>query len=215
MWPDIGEWTVRVNRTPRLAVRRLLNGIDREQAPQAVLPFSESPANPTGIGPTQDDISLIWLSDSTQPTNAVKMLEAQSPASANIAGMGEIFSGLGIGQMFNLPGLPPAGTPDIIVTPNIGVTYSGSGKKLAEHGGFSHDDTNVMMVLSHPRITRELAYHSEPSSLAVTPHGFANSARPIAPADRRCRCAEHRRISSAARRRRGPTRCRAGSRVAF
>ncbi len=55
--------------------------------------------------------------------------------------------------MFNLPGLPPSGdprTPDIIVTPNIGVTYSGSSKKLAEHGGFSHDDTNVMMLLSNP-----------------------------------------------------------------
>ncbi len=71
----------------------------------------------------------------------------------NIAGIGEIFSGPGIAQMFNPPGLPPNGdprTPDIIVTPNIGVTYSGSGKKQAEHGGFSHDDTNVIMLLSNP-----------------------------------------------------------------
>jgi arylsulfatase A-like enzyme len=55
--------------------------------------------------------------------------------------------------MFNSPGLPPNGdprTPDTIVTPNIGVTYSGSGKKLAEHGGFSHDDTNVIMLVSNP-----------------------------------------------------------------
>ena len=118
-----------------------------------LLPFSESPANPTGIGPTEDDISLIWLSDSTQTTTAVAMLESQSPATSNIAGIGEIFSGPGIGQMFNLPGLPPNGdprTPDIVVTPNIGVTYSGSTKKLAEHGGFSHDDTNVIMLLSNP-----------------------------------------------------------------
>jgi hypothetical protein len=81
------------------------------------------------------------------------MLESQSPATSNIAGIGEIFAGPAIGQLFNLPGLPPNGdprTPDIVVTPNIGVTYSGSGKKLAEHGGFSHDDTNVMMLLSHP-----------------------------------------------------------------
>jgi hypothetical protein len=58
-----------------------------------------------------------------------------------------------MGQLFNLPGLPPSGdsrTPDIIVTPNIGVTYSGSTKKLAEHGGFSHDDTNVIMLVSNP-----------------------------------------------------------------
>jgi hypothetical protein len=88
------------------------------------------------------------------------MLESQSPAAptasapgGNIAGIGEIFSGPGIAQMFNSPGLPPNGdprTPDIIVTPNIGVTYSGSGKKLAEHGGFSHDDTNVIMLVSNP-----------------------------------------------------------------
>jgi hypothetical protein len=83
------------------------------------------------------------------------MLEAQSPATNNIAGIGQIFSGPGIGQMFNLPGLPPRDprTPDIIVTPNIGVTYSGSHAKLAEHGGFSHDDTNVMMLLSNPRFS--------------------------------------------------------------
>jgi hypothetical protein len=118
------------------------------------LPFSESPANPNGIGPTEDDISQIWLSDPRQTANAVAMLESQSPATNNIAGIGEIFAGPAIGQLFNLPGLPPNGdprTPDIIVTPNIGVTYSGSGKKLAEHGGFAHDDVNVMMLLSNPR----------------------------------------------------------------
>jgi Type I phosphodiesterase / nucleotide pyrophosphatase len=123
---------------------------------QNLLPFSESPANPDGIGPTQDDISLLWLSDSTQTTNAVGMLESQSPATNNIAGIGEIFSGPAIAQMFNPPGLPPNGdprTPDIIVTPNIGVTYSGSGKKLAEHGGFAHDDTNVMMLVSNPSMS--------------------------------------------------------------
>jgi hypothetical protein len=120
---------------------------------EKLLPFSESPANATGVGPTEDDISLIWLSDSTKTGKAVGMLESQSPTTSNIAGIGEIFSGPAIGQMFNLPGLPPSGdprTPDIIVTPEIGVTYSGSTKKLAEHGGFSHDDTNVMMLLSSP-----------------------------------------------------------------
>jgi arylsulfatase A-like enzyme len=36
------------------------------------------------------------------------------------------------------------------VTPNVGVTYSGSHAKQAEHGGFAHDDTNVIMLLSNP-----------------------------------------------------------------
>jgi arylsulfatase A-like enzyme len=51
------------------------------------------------------------------------------------------------------PGLPPNGdprTPDIIVVPNPGVIYTGSTAKQEEHGGFSHDDTNVMMLLSNP-----------------------------------------------------------------
>jgi len=125
---------------------------------QSLLPFSESPANANGIGPTEDDISLIWLSDSTQTTNAVNELQSQSPATANIAGIGQIFSGPDIAQLYNLPGLPPNGdprTPDIVVTPNVGVTYSGSHKKLAEHGGFSHDDTNVMMLVSNPRLSAE------------------------------------------------------------
>jgi arylsulfatase A-like enzyme len=30
------------------------------------------------------------------------------------------------------------------------VVYTGSSKKLEEHGGFGHDDTNVMLLLSHP-----------------------------------------------------------------
>jgi len=117
------------------------------------LPTSESPSNPTGIGPTEDDISLLWLDSSCSTEKAVSMLETQSPASANIAGIGQIFWGPGVTQMFNAPGLPPNGdprTPDIIVTPNVGVTYSGSSKKLAEHGGFAHDDVNVMMLLSNP-----------------------------------------------------------------
>jgi arylsulfatase A-like enzyme len=38
------------------------------------------------------------------------------------------------------------------VTPNVGVTYSGSHAKQAEHGGFAHDDTNVILLVSNPRL---------------------------------------------------------------
>lgn len=121
-----------------------------------LLPYSESPSNHTGIGPTEDDVSLIWLQNSSQTAEAVSMLESTSPANNNIAGIGQIFWGPAITQLFNAPGLPPNGdprTPDIIVTPNIGVTYSGSTKKLAEHGGFSHDDTNAMLLVSNPSLS--------------------------------------------------------------
>jgi Type I phosphodiesterase / nucleotide pyrophosphatase len=119
------------------------------------LPFSESPLNPTGLGPTEDDVSLVWLNSQCTAESVVGMLETQSPTTNNIAGIGEIFWGQGITQLFNAPGLPPNGdprTPDILVTPHIGVTYSGSSKKQAEHGGFAHDDTNVMLLLSSPSL---------------------------------------------------------------
>ena len=117
------------------------------------VPFSEAPSNPTGVGPTEDDVSLVWLDSKCTTPSAVNLLETQSPSTANIAGIGQIFYGAGITQVFNAPGLPPSGdprTPDILVTPDIGVTYSGSTKKLAEHGGFAHDDVNVMLLLSNP-----------------------------------------------------------------
>ena len=116
-----------------------------------LLPFSESPSsiNPTGIGPTQDDISQLWLKDSSKTLAAVGYLEAHAVA----AGIGQIFYGPSLETMFNAPGLPPNGdprTPDIIVQPNVGVIYTTSSKKQAEHGGFAHDDTNVMMLVSNP-----------------------------------------------------------------
>jgi arylsulfatase A-like enzyme len=127
------------------------NGESPADLVASLLPYSESPNNPTGIGPTQDDVSLLWLQDSNQTGSAVSILEEN----ASKAGIGEIFYGSSLEQMFNRPGLPPYGdprSPDIIVTPNIGVTYTGSSKKLAEHGGFGHDDTNAFMLLSNPSL---------------------------------------------------------------
>jgi len=114
-----------------------------------LLPASESPATKGGIGPTEDDISLLWLADSANTGAAVSKLEANEAA----AGIGEIFAGNSVLPMFHAPSLPPSGdprTPDIIVQPNVGVVYTSSSKKLAEHGGFANDDTNVMLLLSNP-----------------------------------------------------------------
>jgi arylsulfatase A-like enzyme len=114
----------------------------------SLLPFSESPNNPNGIGPTEDDISLLWLANSSDTADAVKMLQAD----ATHAGIGVIFVGPTVAQMFNPPDEDPR-TPDIVITPNPGVVYTGSSKKLSEHGGFSHDDTNVMLLLSNSSLS--------------------------------------------------------------
>jgi hypothetical protein len=124
----------------------------------AMLPTSESPTNPTGIGPTEDDVSLLWLKPGASLASAVSTLEK-----AGNIGLGQIYYGPSLALNYNWPGLTPSEdprTPDIIVTPNIGVTYTGSTKKLAEHGGFSHDDTNVMLLLSHPSYTPKTVFTS-------------------------------------------------------
>jgi hypothetical protein len=117
---------------------------------ESLLPYSESPANSTGLGPTEDDVSLLWLSNSANTASAVATLETS--ANRALAGIGQIYYGPSLALNYNVPGLPPDDprTPDIIVTPNVGVTYTGSATKLAEHGGFAHDDTNVMLLLSNP-----------------------------------------------------------------
>jgi len=122
-----------------------------------LLPESESPANPNGIGPTEDDVSLLWLSHGSDVTSAVNTLEQNAKG----IGLGQIFYGPSLALNYNWPGLG-AGldprTPDIIVTPNVGVTYTGSASKLAEHGGFAHDDTNVILLLSNPAFRPQTVY---------------------------------------------------------
>jgi hypothetical protein len=127
------------------------NGTSPADLLASLLPFSESPLNPTGIGPTQDDISLLWLANPEDTAAAVDTLENNAAA----AGIGQIFYGASLETMFDAPGLPPDGdprTPDIIVQPQTGVIYTGSSKKQAEHGGFAQDDTNVMLLVSNPHL---------------------------------------------------------------
>jgi hypothetical protein len=104
------------------------------------------------IGPTQDDISLLWLAPGADTSAAVDVLELNGEA----VGLGQIFYGPSLETMFNAPGLPPDGdprSPDIIVQPNVGVIFTGSSKKQEEHGGFAQDDTNVILLVSNPGFT--------------------------------------------------------------
>jgi hypothetical protein len=123
--------------------------------PPSTLLSSFLPASETGgIGPTEDDISLLWLTHGSDTSAAVDVLETNAKA----AGVGQIFFGPSLETMFGTPGLPASGgdprTPDIIVQPNVGVIYTGSLAKQEEHGGFAQDDTNVMLLVSNPDFTR-------------------------------------------------------------
>jgi len=121
------------------------------------------------IGSTEDDISLLWLSPGTSTTAAVSLLEANAKA----AGIGQIFYGASLEALYDKPGLPSSGgdprTPDIIIEPNVGVVYTGSAKKQAEHGGFAQDDTNVLLLVSNPSIkAKQVTTFVETTQVAPT-----------------------------------------------
>lgn len=131
-------------------------------------PVYSNPKN--GLGIAEDDISQLWLTDPADTAAAVDLLETTGTApgsDATAIGLGQIFYGAAIRTMFTAPGIPKdldpccsvpkpgepdPRTPDIIVIPNVGVVYTGSLKKQAEHGGFAHDDTNVMLLVSNPAL---------------------------------------------------------------
>lgn len=123
------------------------------------------PVELAGPGPTEDDISQLWLSPGNNNTPNTAAAVTVLENNAKTAGIGQIFYGASLTTMFNAPGVPtvnapccalqPGGdprTPDIIVAPNIGVIYTGSASKQEEHGGFAFDDTNVMLLVSNPGI---------------------------------------------------------------
>jgi arylsulfatase A-like enzyme len=120
-----------------------------DEPPSAVL-------SPSGVGPgypvvqaLEDDVSLLWLADNDPSHTASAVATLESNASTIGAGGGEIFYGPNLDLLFNDPAVDPR-TPNIIVAPNVGVIYTGGKKKIAEHGGFAHDDTTVMMLVANP-----------------------------------------------------------------
>ena len=123
----------------------------------AAIPPSEDP-NGAGIGSTEDDVSLIWLTNPSYTDQAVSLLEANRTA----WGGGQIFYGSSLALNYNTPGFAPSGdprTPDIIVTPTTGVVYTGSVKKQEEHGGFAKDDVNVMLLVSNPNLAGRTVFN--------------------------------------------------------
>ena len=130
-----GQSPIDPNRVLRIPADRL--------TPRRRRPRSSTPAPVQAL---EDDVSLLWLENHTAGVPAA--LAALEANAAKIgADGGEFFSGPSLGLMFDVS---DSRTPDIIVAPNVGVIYTGHKAKVAEHGGFAHDDTNVIMLASNP-----------------------------------------------------------------
>ena len=96
---------------------------------------------------TEDDVSLIWLTEQSDAGSAVEALK-ESRAAARVL---KIYSDRSLAKLFGNPLTDPR-TPDLIVQPIPGTIYSKSAAKIAEHGGFAEDDTHTALIVSNPTI---------------------------------------------------------------
>lgn len=99
---------------------------------------------------TSDDIALLFLNKSTDTQTAAKNLQTGA-ARGQIASIfyGSNLTASGYGD----PAKDPA-VPDIIVQPNLGVIYTNSKSKIAEHGGLSSEDRKVACLVSNPKLQK-------------------------------------------------------------
>lgn len=111
-----------------------------------------------------DDVGIVWLQDQSRANVAGVVAQLEDPAHraamfADALPAGTIFTtsvvaGDELADLFGDPTsgdpLAAARAPNVFIQPNAGVIYSGSGKKIAEHGGGAPDDTNVALLVSNP-----------------------------------------------------------------
>lgn len=113
-----------------------------------------------------DDIGILWLQDQapanisgvvanlTDPAHAAAMFADTLPPGTIFDA--SINSGASLAALFGDPSssdsLAAARAPNVMIQPNWAVIYSGSSKKLAEHGGGTTDDTGVARIVSRPGI---------------------------------------------------------------
>jgi hypothetical protein len=130
-----------------------------------------------------DDAALVWLQDQSKSNIAGVVSQLTAPANAtamfaDVLPPGTIFdASINAGaQLAEIYGDPTSGdpvaaarAPNVFIQPNAGVIYSGSTKKIAEHGGGTVDDTNVALIVSHPALhARTVASHVFTKQVAPT-----------------------------------------------
>jgi hypothetical protein len=111
---------------------------------------------------TADDVSLLWLTNHADTAAAVTALRNFRQYTTLDLRLDKIYADVPAadGPVKGVWGNPAGGrVPDIIIQPLHGTIYSGSSKKLSEHGGFTgttptvaneDDNTRTALVVSNP-----------------------------------------------------------------
>jgi arylsulfatase A-like enzyme len=113
-----------------------------------------------------DDVGLLWLQDQSPGNVAAVVAQLEDPTNrlamaASVLPPGTIFRsnvshGGPLAAIYGDPTsddpVASARAPNVVIQPDWGVIYSGSSKKIAEHGGGTLDDTHVALLVSSPRL---------------------------------------------------------------
>lgn len=123
------------------ALRRI---VDKKLIPSAVDQVKDG----LGAQVTEDSVALIWLTDHARAGEVVARLRGMAEAAAIDAVWGPDALQPRYGDAAS-----DSRVPDIIVQPKVGVIYTKTkATKIAEHGGFSADDTHVPILVSNPKL---------------------------------------------------------------
>jgi arylsulfatase A-like enzyme len=129
-----------------------------------------------------DDVGILWLQDQSPANVSAVVAQLTDPSHraamfADALPTGTIFhssvtSGAQLAAIFGDPTsndpVAAARAPNVFIQPNAGVIYSGSGKKIAEHGGSTADDTHVALIVSNPAL-RHRKIHEPVRTTQVAP----------------------------------------------
>jgi hypothetical protein len=125
----------------------------KDRAIQSDAPFQQTPGFGTHGFEICDDEGLIWLQPDLQQAN-YDAAKAYLQANAATLHIQELLDRTSLTPLYGDP-FENSRVPDFIAVTDHGVICT-SGSKLAEHGGFSDDDRNVLLLLSSPKIQPEI-----------------------------------------------------------
>jgi arylsulfatase A-like enzyme len=121
----------------------------KDRIAQSDVPFQSTPGFGTHGFEICNDVALIWLQSESQEQD-YDLAKAYLQAQASTLHIEELLDRTELTPLYGDPFLNSR-VPDFIALTKHGAICTG-GTKLAEHGGFSHDDRNVLLLVSSPRI---------------------------------------------------------------
>jgi predicted AlkP superfamily pyrophosphatase or phosphodiesterase len=129
--------------------------------------FDDGPyGNTPGIGQfTTDDVGLVWLAPALQKADygaARSYLQSQAAK----LGIEKLLDADELARLYGSP-FENSRTPDFVAITKHGLIYTG-GTKLAEHGGFAHDDRNVALLVANPALSSR-AFQEEVETRQIAP----------------------------------------------